>query len=40
MSKTKVQKIPKVQMEPFQDLIIDLNVTHKRKKKNSLTMCF
>jgi hypothetical protein len=27
MSKTKVQKIPKVQMEHFQDLIIDPNIT-------------
>ncbi len=29
MSKTKVQKIPKVQMEHFQDLIIDPNITQK-----------
>jgi hypothetical protein len=33
MSKTKVQKISKVQMEHFQDLIVDLNITHKRKEK-------
>ncbi len=33
MSKTKVQKIPKVQMEHFQDLIVDFNITHKRKRE-------
>jgi len=33
MLKTKVQKIPKVQMEHFQDLIIDLNITRKRKER-------
>jgi hypothetical protein len=33
MSKTKVQKIPKVQMGHFQYLIIDLNITHKTKRK-------
>jgi hypothetical protein len=33
MSKTKVQKIPKVQMEHFQYLIVDLNITHKTKRK-------
>jgi hypothetical protein len=31
--KTKVQKIPKVQMEYFQDLIVDPNITHKKKKR-------
>jgi len=31
--KTKVQKILKVQMEHFQDLIVDPNITHKRKKE-------
>jgi hypothetical protein len=30
---TKVQKIPKVQMEPFQDLNVDPNITHKKKKR-------
>jgi hypothetical protein len=29
--KTKIQKKPKVQMEHYQELIIDLNITHKRK---------
>jgi len=33
ISKTKVQKIPKVQMEHFQDLIVDPNITHKKKKE-------
>jgi hypothetical protein len=33
ISKTKVQKIPKVQMEHFQDLIVDPNITQKKKKK-------
>jgi hypothetical protein len=33
MSKTKVQKIPKVQMEHFQDLIVDINITHKIKRE-------
>jgi len=28
MFETKVQTIPKVQMEYFQDLIVDLNTTH------------
>ncbi len=32
MSKTKVQKIPKVQMEHLQDLIVDLNITHQIKR--------
>ncbi len=30
---TKVQKVSKVQMEDFQDLIVDPNLTHKRKRK-------
>jgi 3-methyladenine DNA glycosylase Tag len=34
LSKTKVQKIPKVQMEHFQDLIVDPNIIHERKKIN------
>ncbi len=33
MSKTKVQKIPKVQVEHFQVLIINPNTTHKRSRK-------
>jgi len=28
MSETKVKTIPKVQMEYFQYLIVDLNITH------------
>jgi hypothetical protein len=32
MFKTKVQKIPKVQMEHFQDLIVDFNITQKKKR--------
>jgi hypothetical protein len=33
ISKTKTQKILKVQMEHFQDLIVDFNITQKKKKK-------
>jgi hypothetical protein len=33
MSKTKVQKIPKVQVEHFQVLIVNLNPTHKISKE-------
>jgi len=32
MSKTKVQKIPKVQMEHLLDLIVDFNITHQIKR--------
>jgi hypothetical protein len=31
MFKTKVQKIPKLQMEHFQNLIVDLNITQEKK---------
>jgi hypothetical protein len=33
MFETKVQKIPKIQMEHFQNRIFDLNIMHKRKRE-------